>query len=1777
MKKTLLFFFLLVFFGFTSLKASHTTAAQVTYEVIDPATNLYEITLKVYMKCGNITNPGGCPSYGTCGDVTTPCGAPGLIYLYIKSSCSGCEQVIFSDADAQVSEVSPYCDGIQTTCNGGNAEGYQEWIFKHQVTLPPCADWEFAYPNYARSASITNIVDPADNGTTVFATLDNTQGVDNSSPDFTNQPLPFGCINGKFCFNNGAVESDGDSISYRFIQPLNEAQTNIQYQAPYNFTSQLSSASPITIDPITGDVCMEPDRLEVTVVAVQVVEWRDGRIIGTTMRDIQLTVVDCNREPPFPDPDGSTSNTEGGIDKEFNVDACDGLEVCVTIPIESNGTDALGNPVNIDVSWLDQLPVGPNGPATYNVVNNNTPNPDLEVCWTPPSDAKTTNPHSFQIIMKDDGCPITTFNNQTVLINIAPCPIKAEITPNDTICPGECVDLSVFNETGGIPPYRYEWSDPSFGDNSGTFSVCPSQTTTYSCRIYDDFGSPDTTIFYTVVVNPPAEASIAGNTTICFDDTTQLFGSGGVDYTWLPNINISNNRIANPLFFPKTDQEYTLSIIDQNGCEDDVTVQFTVNPLPIFNLDPYNEICEGDPLTLSANGPNVQKFEWEPAELFNYTGNGFSASVTSDTSFTLTLIAFTAEGCTAELESDVVINPLPDVNAGPDLTMCEGTPTNLLAEGASTYSWEPAADLSNPNSANPAANPAATTDYTVTGIDDKGCVNSDVMNLKVFPTDFAQAGPDVEICLSEQTLLKATPNGAEDYFWAPKTLLNNQVSQNVLMNGNRVGTFTYTLTVTLDNGCQDTDELTVTVFPNPNISISPDPAEICLGDNITLNASGGTSYSWEPSEGGVSGQSSANYTVSPEEETEYSVTGTDGNGCSTTASQIVIVNGIPDAPLEDQEICANETAILNATTTGGITYSWMPINGLNNPLSAAPEASPNTSTIYTVNIIDNNGCITNLDVAVIVNPLPTVDAGPDFSICNRESRLIQTTSSGPSLSYDWSPRTDLNNFRNPNPTITPTNPGNINYTLTVTDGNRCINSDVVNVTVFQLPTITFSNPNPGACSYEEIQVTALGANSYSWQPSDGLDDPNASTVTMSSDDDQFYIVTGTDTRGCVGLGNIRYTAYPDAIVNHVPDDEICIGDAYQFNPDFEFAFEWKPANLMDDPNSRNPISSPTTSTVYTMTAITDQGCMDSMEIDLTVNLLPIIDAGKDTVMCVFDTIQIGGFPTASPNGTSQSFTYDWSPDSTISNTVLANPNISPTSPITFTLEVIDNNNCISTDSIDITVYDLPNVNAGPDVSICPEDNTVLVGSGIGSNGSYFWSPPTGLLDRNSTATVADPSQTTEYTLRVTDTNTCKNFDTVLVTVFQSPIANAGPDREMCIGDVITLNGNGGIQYDWKPTNVLNDSSLQNPDVFPGIDTEFTLIVTDNNGCIDSSQTFVTVHPLPIINFTQADTSICKNSSVQLGATGGTQYSWEPALVLNNSLIQRPTATIISPTTFTVTVVDANLCENTASMSVDFYPDVSPFPNGIPFICPEDTTTLNASNGEFGYQWEPNYGIVSGANQSEVIVTPDETTEYTVSIVDQYTCPQSATFLLSVFPKAEAFIEVDNQSLSGLPVFNRRTVIKGETVKVFGMGGDKYEWFPPNFFNNSFNQNPLFSPDTNMVISLAIIDENGCVDTTEYDISVIRKSFLYVPTAFTPNGDGENDVFKLVSRNNFELKSFSIFNRWGQKVWETNNLEEAWDGTFKGEPLKTAVFMYQVIGKGNIDPEIVKQGSVTLIR
>ncbi len=1260
---------------------------------------------------------------------------------------------------------------------------------------------------------------------------------------------------------------------------------------------------------------------------------------------------------------------------------------------------------------------------------------------------------------------------------------------------------------------------------------------------------------------------ISGPAQVCTHATGAVYGlpaGSGTSYSWavtggtLTGGN-GTNAITVDWGAPGSGQ-VSVTVTDSLGCAaPPLALDVTIVPLPVVDAGADVLICAGDTVDLGGNptGPAGSTFSWSPA-------NGLGSTSTANpqafpAGSTTYVVQVDHSGC-ANTDTVQVTVSLPQVDAGADAALCAGDTVPLDATGTGSFLWTPAIGLNDANLEDPLAFPAGNTTYTVTLTDSAGCTATDEVLVAVHALPTADAGPDREICPLGSTPISGSPTGppGATFLWSPATDLNDP-SLGAPIAAPDVST-TYVVLVTDTNGCSDTDTVEVAVLPAPPVDAGAD-LTICAGDTAQVVASGPTAVSlaWSPPNSGLSDGSIIDPLAFPGTTTTYVLWVQDANDCTATDTMTVFVNALPNASAgPDVALCLGGSAQLNGG--GGSTYLWTPATGLDDATAEDPLATVTGNTTYHVLVTDGNGCSATDSATVTVN-LP-VNAGTNgaATVCSDGAVVDLSTLLGgsPDGGGTW----------NPSSTYTPGGGGGT-FSYVVAAQAPCAN-DTALVTITEL-----AAPDAGADASLELCSTGTPMDLFavlggSPDPGGVWADPNGLPFSGVFDPALWpggsictYFVPGqapcsSDTAAVT----VTVTAAPDpggssAVSLCSSGTAFNLTDSLTGTPDASGT--WTDPNNAPHGDVYDPaVDEPG---VYTFTVAAQGGCPDSSATVTVTEQAPAVDAGPDLTLCIGDTAQLSA--SGGPG-------YSWSPGTGLSATDVADPLAYPTSTTTYALTVTDVQGCTATDAVTVTVNALPTVDAGADASICAGEPTTLGGSPTAPPGStVLWSPGTGLNDPNVANPTAQPATTTTYIVVVQGPNGCVDSDTMTVTVNPLPTVSAGNDTTICTGASVQLDGSGTGSFQWSPGTGLNDPGAEDPIATPTSTTTYTLTVTDANQCSASDAVTVNVGALPTAD-AGPDQWVCPGFDVQLQGSGGIGYSWSPTTGLSDATSASPMASPSSTTIYTLTVTDAAGCSGSdqVTVTVNDDPPVDAGPDQT--ACFGDAVVIGGAPSSIPgstYLWLPAAGL-DDPTAANPTASPTATTLYTL-VVSNDTCTAQDQVLVTIAGEAQAAFTVRLEPrCEGLRAY----------VTDLSQGAVAWLWtFSDGTTSTDPQPSPVLPYGGDLTVTLTITDAQGCTAsvTQNYPAGTLDDhTDITVPNIFTPNGDGENDLFG--PNTDAELGGclqMAIFNRWGQKMWESLGNATRWDGrTFAGEPAVVGTYFYVIDLNG-----VRYEGSIQLMR
>ena len=895
-------------------------------------------------------------------------------------------------------------------------------------------------------------------------------------------------------------------------------------------------------------------------------------------------------------------------------------------------------------------------------------------------------------------------------------------------------------------------------------------------------------------------------------------------------------------------------------------------------------------------------------------------------------------------------------------------------------------------------------------------------------------------------------------------------------------------------------------------------------------------------------------------------------------------------------------------------YEWTPTTGLNDPNLPDPEVSLTTENTLVVDYVVIQtyasgftlpACIVPDTAVVTVFGETIADFDHNGPRCEGEPvDFLNTGTSGSGVDLEWdfgpdaTPQTSTDN----NPTgIIFSSPGLKSVTLTV-DNPGCGETDVITkgVLIHEMPTASFTTTAP-VCQDEAVDFENSGTSGnnwvYSWDFGAGA---NPSTSTTENPEGVSYQSAGTKTVTFTitdGNGNCSNTDTETISINPTPTADfeisattICTDTEIDFiftgesvNPltySWEFGTNANP--LISSNENPGGVSYNTSGNKQISLNITDGTCSDQTNRSIVVHERPEADFTSTAPACIGETVD---FMNTGTTGENWVYSWDFGANASPEQSTGENPEgitylNNGDKVITFTI-TDGNGNCSSTATDTISVLSTPVADfVTPDLA-CSQSELDYTFTGSSDEPlTYNWNfgvdaDPATSADESPTGVSYSSHGDKLIFLQITN-GVCGDSILKTLNVKQTPDVNIANDAPVCPSEQVTFSytGTTGSQWsffwDFGADATPGSSTAQSPSQVTyasGGSKLATLSVTNGQCTANDTLTFA-IHDNPEA-FAGLDTTICADASIQLGSTplDDHSYQWFPPTTLDDPTIANPTASPIAAINeYEVLVTDDNTgCQNSDDVTV--YMLVSGLADAGPDaeICFGDTVRLGKGLIEGQeYFWTPEDGILE-QNVPNPLVSPEETTTYTLHVT-YYGCDtitDNARVTVNPLPNASAGSDV--------------TIVRGERTRLEGSGGVMFEWSPEEDINNSAIQSPTVYPEETTIYTVWVTNVFGCMDSDSVTVTV-NEPTLFIPTAFTPNNSGRNDIFRVrgPQMDNFEMH---IFNRWGERIFITNDFYSGWDGVSQitGDKAPQGAYPYLIRGVNESGEEVEFKGLVNLLR
>lgn len=960
--------------------------------------------------------------------------------------------------------------------------------------------------------------------------------------------------------------------------------------------------------------------------------------------------------------------------------------------------------------------------------------------------------------------------------------------------------------------------------------------------------------------------------------------------------------------------------------------------------------------------------------------------------------------------------------------------------------------------------------------------------------------------------------------------------------------------------CSNTASVTVTQdITIPNADAGADIQLTCTTNSAVLNGTSstpGVTYTWT-GPNIVSGENTATPTVNGAGTYILTVTNPATN-CSATDQLTVTQNGVvPDvnAGTDTALTCTVTSVVLNGSSAnGGVIYTWSGPNIVSGRNTTSPVV--NGAGTYTLTVTDplNNCSSTDNVIVAQNNSAPDADAGIDRDLsCTVNSITLNGATSVSGATYTWSGPGIVSGDH----TLTPEVNATGTYVLTVTNpANGCSATDDVDV----IRNVTLPGADAGTDSELACLSTTLTLNgssttpgvTYSWAGPGIVSDGNTTAPTINRAGTYTLTVTNPS-NGCTNTDNVVVT-----LNNTAPNADAgsnkeltCATTSVVLSGTSATSgvtYTWTGPNIVSGGNTATPTVN--AAGAYTLTVTNPaNGCTTTDNVSVSQDIAaPDAEAGNgQTLTCLVTSVVLNG--SSSTSG----ITYSWTGPGIVSDGNTANPTINKGG--TYILTVTNPaNDCKTTDNVSISQDTVaPIVNAGTDkILICSAVSHILDGTSSTAGISFTWSGPGFVSGSNTLSpTVNIPG---EYELTVTNLdNGCQAADKVVVTQNITPpsIEIMNDTSINCTIPSIRLNVKSSVSnsaYSWSGPGITQGSNTSSPTIHSGGSYSVT-VKNPANDCFTNAMVNVTAdQTLPDLIADDFKHIPCLEETTFISGSSSTpevSYQWTgPGIVSGTNSNQ---AVVSKGGLYILTVTGKNGCHT--SDTVDVFRDV-PFTfiaDITPTACPEIATgsieiNINGGQAPFSYSWSD--------GSATLFLKELYSDEYMLTVTDALGCEIDSLF----------FVPEDKFYATA---YQNAVVDLGDSLQLFvesNISTDDiiYSWSPATYLSCTDCEMPFTTPLGDVTYTLFATDTNGCTSSSSVEITLRNTFDLHFPNAFTPNGDGLNEIFRALGDTD-KIHSYymSVYNRWNEKIFETRDILQGWTGKQKGDFDYTEAFIYYV--------------------
>jgi gliding motility-associated-like protein len=1230
-----------------------------------------------------------------------------------------------------------------------------------------------------------------------------------------------------------------------------------------------------------------------------------------------------------------------------------------------------------------------------------------------------------------------------------------------------------------------------------------------------------------MVIKDDVQATITATpSVVCAGQTAQLEAIGGTSFTWAAANGLTTTNIYNPIVSPTSTTTYNVSM-SWGSCSKTASKTITVGGTHVtLAASPSLKTCDGSPVQLTADAGNGATYAWN--------GGAGAAVFSATNSGAYTVTATDVTGCTTTASANVVVSNL-SLGSPVISPSCGGAANggvNITVNGTATpytFNWNNAAtseDLTN----------IAAGTYTVSVSNTDGCSVTQSYTVTQSSTGISLAATVTDVTCNggNNGSINLSVNGGN----APYNFVWNNGAQTQNISNLNAGN--YDVVVTDAIGCMGSQSIAVSEMNGIAITATKTDVSCNGGNNGAVNVAvtGGNSvytFNWNDNN---NNQNRAALAAG-----SYTLTVTDGNGCSAVSTTTIAEPAAMQVTTTATGTnCTTASGAISTSVANGaspFTYNWS-----HNANAHTANVTGLAPAIITVTVTDANGCSAAKTTTVgVASNTANANFTQSGNYCTGNVNFVSAAPGSGSHIWNFGGNSTSTQYH---PTFAFAGAGSYNVTHIVTKG-FCADTVIKPVVVFPIPSvsatvsnITCNNTNDGA-----IQVNvANGTAPYSYNWGSGIHTANRSNLTAGN-----YTVTVVDQNSCSAAYTATVAQANGLNVTEAHNNVTCYGSA-NGSIDLTVSGGVAPYTYVWNNGASSKNITSLNGGTFSVSVSDANNCSATKTVIVAEPAAIVISSTHTDVVC--NGQNNGSIQTMVSGGTG-SYTYEWSNG-------IANANVNSVPAGYYAVTVTDGNNCSAVTNVTIDEPVALTVNPIKENPLCNGKNEGSINLDVfGGTQPYNFVWNTGANSK-----ILNNLAAGTYDVVITDANGCGTQASISLV---EPAAITIQEAHSTIGCAsntkgsisLTVNGGlGGYNFQWNNGSTTSTAS----NLAAG---SYSVTVVDGNGC-EAALNNIVIAENPPLNLNAAVTDAActgiNNGKINLTVNGGDApylFNWDngnTAPVLSN----------LAAGTYKVSVTDSKGCSGDMTAEVKTKDGIQLSADVTQPTCTatKGAINLSVSSGTAPYSFEWNTGV-----KTEDLANVAEGA-YSVIVRDANQCEVTSAF------------NIANPLAFTVDVTGPASINMGETadLHVATTSSEQltYTWLPMTGEQCATCTDVKVTPAQTTEYTVVATNNSGCSATGKVTVTVNEEASVWMPNAFSPNGDGNNDDLQLYGNlNAIHYFQLLVFNRWGEKVFETNDQHFNWDGNYKGERQTAGSYIYVmkvVYANGKSDRTF--KGSITLL-